>query len=82
MNPVTPSSIERCWNFIGIDGDRSCPQLGGRRDTCKKRHVVNKYCKQSLVDLLTCPKMILDESNFCTVKPSFHHFLSLTLAHK
>jgi len=27
MNPVTPSSIERCWNFIGIEGDRSCPQL-------------------------------------------------------
>ncbi|MEH2194117.1 MAG: chemotaxis protein CheW [Nostoc sp.] len=27
MNPVTPSNIERCWNFIGIEGDRSCPQL-------------------------------------------------------
>lgn len=22
-----PSQIERCWNFIGIEGDRSCPQL-------------------------------------------------------
>ncbi|MEH1923526.1 chemotaxis protein CheW [Nostoc sp.] len=28
MNPiVTPLNIERCWNFIGIEGDRSCPQL-------------------------------------------------------
>ncbi|MEH2350787.1 MAG: chemotaxis protein CheW [Nostoc sp.] len=27
MNPVIPSNIERCWNFIGIEGDRSCPQL-------------------------------------------------------
>ncbi|WP_335015079.1 chemotaxis protein CheW [Nostoc sp.] len=22
-----PSNIDRCWNFIGIQGDRSCPQL-------------------------------------------------------
>jgi hypothetical protein len=21
------SNIEGCWNFIGIEGDRSCPQL-------------------------------------------------------
>jgi len=28
MNPIaTQSNIERCWNFIGIEGDRSCPQL-------------------------------------------------------
>ncbi|MDZ8053054.1 MAG: chemotaxis protein CheW [Aulosira sp. ZfuVER01] len=28
MNAVTLSSnIESCWNFIGIEGDRSCPQL-------------------------------------------------------
>ncbi|MDZ7969617.1 MAG: chemotaxis protein CheW [Nostoc sp. DedSLP03] len=27
MNPTTPLNIERCWNFIGIEGDRSCPQL-------------------------------------------------------
>lgn len=27
MNPVMSSNIERCWNFIGIEGDRSCPQL-------------------------------------------------------
>ncbi|MBN3897239.1 MAG: chemotaxis protein CheW [Nostoc sp. NOS(2021)] len=28
MNPIaTPLNIERCWNFIGIQGDRSCPQL-------------------------------------------------------
>ncbi|ODG99464.1 histidine kinase [Nostoc sp. KVJ20] len=24
---ATPLNIERCWNFIGIEGDRSCPQL-------------------------------------------------------
>jgi MinD-like ATPase involved in chromosome partitioning or flagellar assembly len=56
--------------------------LGDRRDTCKKRHVVNKYFKQFLVDLLTCPKMIIGESNFCTLKLSFPPFLSFTLAHK
>ncbi|WP_445633698.1 hypothetical protein [Nostoc sp. DSM 114161] len=22
-----PSQIESCWNVIGIEGDRSCPQL-------------------------------------------------------
>ncbi|MBN3925952.1 chemotaxis protein CheW [Nostoc sp. NMS4] len=28
MNSIaTPLNIERCWNFIGIEGDRSCPQL-------------------------------------------------------
>ncbi|MEH2238446.1 chemotaxis protein CheW [Nostoc sp.] len=28
MNLIaTSSNIERCWNFIGIQGDRSCPQL-------------------------------------------------------
>ncbi|MFN6517820.1 MAG: chemotaxis protein CheW [Nostoc sp. CreGUA01] len=28
MNPIaTQSNIERCWNSIGIEGDRSCPQL-------------------------------------------------------
>ena len=27
MNLVTLSNVERCWNFIGIEGDRSCPQL-------------------------------------------------------
>ncbi|MFN6462057.1 MAG: chemotaxis protein CheW [Nostoc sp. DedVER02] len=27
MNPTTPLKIERCWNSIGIEGDRSCPQL-------------------------------------------------------
>ncbi|MDF5706182.1 MAG: chemotaxis protein CheW [Nostoc sp. S4] len=28
MNTITTEShIERCWNFIGIEGDRSCPQL-------------------------------------------------------
>jgi chemotaxis-related protein WspD len=28
MNSIaTLSNIERCWNFIGIQGDRSCPQL-------------------------------------------------------
>ncbi len=28
MNPIaTPLNIERCWNFIGIQGDRSCPKL-------------------------------------------------------
>ncbi|MEH2062067.1 MAG: chemotaxis protein CheW [Nostoc sp.] len=28
MNPIaSPLNIERCWNFIGIEGDRSCPQL-------------------------------------------------------
>ncbi|MEH2059696.1 MAG: chemotaxis protein CheW [Nostoc sp.] len=24
---ASPLNIERCWNFIGIEGDRSCPQL-------------------------------------------------------
>lgn len=28
MNPIaTQLKIERCWNSIGIEGDRSCPQL-------------------------------------------------------
>ncbi|MBN4005403.1 chemotaxis protein CheW [Nostoc sp. LPT] len=28
MNTITTQlNIERCWNFIGIEGDRSCPQL-------------------------------------------------------
>ncbi|RCJ40571.1 hypothetical protein A6770_37940 [Nostoc minutum NIES-26] len=57
-------------------------QVGGRRDTCKLGHVVNNYCREALVDLLTCPKMIKEELNFCTVNRSFHLFLSLTLAHK
>ncbi|RCJ19233.1 hypothetical protein A6770_32240 [Nostoc minutum NIES-26] len=57
-------------------------KMGGRRDTCKLGHVVNNYCREALVDLLTCPKMIKEELNFCTVNRSFHLFLSLTLAHK
>ncbi|MFN6560732.1 MAG: chemotaxis protein CheW [Nostoc sp. ChiSLP01] len=28
MNTITPQlQMESCWNFIGIEGDRSCPQL-------------------------------------------------------